>query len=414
MSNLAVDLHSHSGYAGGVGQITLEDVAQTMKYKGIDVFGTGDCLLPARMNELKRKLKETRPGLFSLPGDSSYFALQTEVIFTSRIPGYKNKITAHHVILFPDFKSVEKTALFLEKSGIKNTIGRPFITTESQAQAEKYFFEIKNIHPEIEIIPAHVMTPDGILGSKNRLKSIKEFYGKFTEEIKVIETGLSADPEMLGKIPDLHKMTMISNSDCHSAALNRIGREFTVLDTEDISYSDIIKALRLNKVVFTAEFNPKEGRYFNTGHRKDRPGHEKELILTDNIPEDLICPVCGKKMILGVNERCLELSDENLIPLKRRSKHLIPLSEAVAESLNTKSVKSKKVIETTKKIIDIAKTEINLWRLSDDSCKELLDNQIQSQTLHSIIAVKNGNFRFNPPGFDGNYGKLEILKRTEK
>ena len=38
---LAVDLHSHSGYAGGVGQIELTAVSRTMKLKGIDIFGLG-------------------------------------------------------------------------------------------------------------------------------------------------------------------------------------------------------------------------------------------------------------------------------------------------------------------------------------------------------------------------------------
>jgi uncharacterized protein (TIGR00375 family) len=408
MTNIAVDLHSHSGYAGGVGQITLEDISKTMKQKGIDIFGTGDCLLPERMNELKQKLIEKKPGLFSLKDDTSFFALQTEVILTTRIKGYKNKITAHHIMLFPNFAAIEAMATLMEKWGMKNTIGRPFITTDEQAVLERCLFEIKNIDPLIEIIPAHVMTPDGILGSKNRLKSMKEFYGDFANEIKVIETGLSADPEMLGNIPDLHKMTMISNSDCHSAALNRIGREFTVLEMKDLSYESMIESLRQNKIAFTAEFNPAEGRYFNTGHRIDRPGHEEELILTENIPEDLLCPVCGKKMTLGVAERCKELQDESLKPLKRQFKHLIPLVEVVANSLNTKSVKSKKVVELTEKIIEITKTEISLWALSDEQCKELLDNQVPPQTLTSILAVKNGNFRFNPPGFDGNYGVLEI------
>ena len=42
--HLSVDLHSHSGHAGGVGNIRLEDIARAMRKKGIDVFGTGDCL----------------------------------------------------------------------------------------------------------------------------------------------------------------------------------------------------------------------------------------------------------------------------------------------------------------------------------------------------------------------------------
>ncbi len=34
-----VDLHSHSGYAGGVGDISLDVVAETMAKKGINAFG---------------------------------------------------------------------------------------------------------------------------------------------------------------------------------------------------------------------------------------------------------------------------------------------------------------------------------------------------------------------------------------
>ena len=54
---LCVDLHSHSGYAGGVGDIQLNDIVNTMSYKGIDVFGTGDCLYPKRTHELYQELK---------------------------------------------------------------------------------------------------------------------------------------------------------------------------------------------------------------------------------------------------------------------------------------------------------------------------------------------------------------------
>jgi len=43
---IAVDLHSHSGYAGGTKNISLEGLASSMILKGIDVLGTGDCLFP--------------------------------------------------------------------------------------------------------------------------------------------------------------------------------------------------------------------------------------------------------------------------------------------------------------------------------------------------------------------------------
>ena len=403
---LAVDLHSHSGYAGGVGQIELTAVSKTMKLKGIDVFGTGDCIFPPRTEELKQELKEVSDGLFALQGDDSKFLLQTEVIFSTKLVHKRNKTIAHHVILFPDFESIYKMQLLMNKWGMKNTIGRPFITSDTQKEMEDQLFEIANIHPLVEIIPAHIMTPDGILGSKNDLDELKEFYGKFLPKIKAIETGLSADPKMLEKIPDLAKLTFISNSDCHSAALNRIGREFTILDVDQIDYKSIINAIRQNNIMMTAEFNPAEGRYFLTGHRADRKGHSHELIFADKIPANLICPICNKKMNMGVRERTIQLQDNAIIPITRKYLHLIPLIEVIAASQNLKSITSKRVKEVFDIIMSIFPSEIALWQ--SDSIQVMLDKRIDQKTINQILAVKEGDFKFQPSGFDGTYGKLII------
>ena len=403
---LAVDLHSHSGYAGGVGQIELTAVSRTMKLKGIDVFGTGDCIFPPRTEELKQELTEVNEGLFALQKDSSKFLLQTEVIFSTKLAHKKNKTIAHHIILFPDFESIYKMQLLMNKWGMKNTIGRPFITSNSQKEMEDQLFEINHIHSLIEIIPAHVITPDGIFGSKNDLDELIEFYGKFLPKIKAIETGLSADPQMLEKISDLAKLTFISNSDCHSAALNRIGREFTVLDVQEVSYKSIINAIRQNDVLMTAEFNPAEGRYFLTGHRSDRKGHSHEVIFEDKPPANLICPVCNKKMNLGVRERSIQLQDNSIIPIPRKFMHLIPLIEVIAASQNLKSITSKRVKEIFDIIMNIFPSEITLWQ--SDSIQVMLDKRVDQKTINQILAVKKGDFIFQPPGFDGTYGKLII------
>ncbi|MCK5050917.1 MAG: hypothetical protein KAS53_04215 [Candidatus Cloacimonetes bacterium] len=403
---LAVDLHSHSGYAGGVGQIELTAVSKTMKLKGIDIFGTGDCIFPPRTEELKQELTEVSEGLFALPRDDSKFLLQTEVIFSTKLAHKKNKTIAHHIILFPGFESIYEMQLLMNKWGMKNTIGRPFITSDTQKEMEDQLFEIRNIHPLIEIIPAHVMTPDGIFGSKNDLVELSEFYGSFLPSVKAIETGLSADPKMLEKIPDLAKLTFISNSDCHSAALNRIGREFTILDVEQVDYKSIIYAIRQNNVIMTAEFNPAEGRYFLTGHRADRKGHTHELIFANKIPEKLICPVCYKKMNLGVRERSTQLKIDSIIPIPRKFMHLIPLIEVIAASQNLKSITSKRVREIFDIIMNIFPSEIALWQ--SDSIQVMLDKRVDQKTINQILAVKKGDFIFQPPGFDGTYGKLII------
>ena len=401
---IVVDLHSHSGYAGGVGKIELEDVSKAMKQKGIDVFGAGDCIYPPRTKELQKKLKETNNGLFSLVNDISLFLLQTEVILSTKLKGYKNKTVAHHVILFPNFESIYRIQDLMKKRNFKNTIGRPFIVTNSQAELEDVLFEIQAIDKYIEIIPAHIMTPDGIYGSKNMLSGIKEFYGKYFKHIHAIETGLSADPDMLNRIPDIAYLTFISNSDCHSVALNRIGREFTSLKVDELSYKGIIEAIRKNMVNFTAEFNPQEGRYFLSGHRKGKNGHKEDLILEKY---NDICPVCNKKIIMGVKDRCSMLTDRTIKPMKRKFFHIIPLIEVIAYSLNIKSVNSSKVKNIFYKILENYKSEIDMWLAKD--LKDMLDSKIPDKTITSIIAVQEGKFLFEPPGFDGVYGKLKII-----
>ena len=168
----------------------------------------------------------------------------------------------------------------------------------------------------------------------------------------------------------------------------------------------IISALRNNRVELTAEFNPAEGRYFQTGHRANRADHECEVIFDQNPPEDLVCPICGKKMNLGVQQRCLQLQDKSIVPRKRKFKHLIPLVEVIANSFGVKSVSSSKVIKEFNAIMDIFPSEISLWQ--SDSIQVLLDKRISEKTINRILAVQQGDFGFDPPGFDGLYGCLKI------
>lgn len=405
---LAVDLHSHSSYAGGAGLISLHSLARTMRFKGIDVFGLGDCLFPRWQNEYKSQLEALPNDLYNLKGTNTFFIRQTEVILTVALDNYKNRIIAHHIILFPDDKAIQKTTEWLHKKGHRNTIARPFIVCRNQNELRDSLYEIQSIDPMIEIIPAHILTPDGILGSKNGLNSWNEFYGDFTEHIHAVETGLSADPSMLCQIPDLQGKAFISNSDCHSAALNRVGREFTILDTDETSYESIIMAIRGNKIAMTAEFMPTEGRYYLTGHRADRHDDKKEICYYESDPENYNCPLCGKKMLQGVKNRALILSDSQLPNEHNEFMHLLPLIEVIAYAAGTRQVDSKKIISCYNKCLSVFDTEINLWQSSEQIIQELLDNNLPQEIIKHIIAVKKGDFIFDPPGYDGCYGVLNI------
>ncbi|NOZ12416.1 MAG: hypothetical protein GXO69_02065 [Acidobacteria bacterium] len=413
---IAVDLHSHSGYSGGVGKIRLENIAETMKLKGIDIFGTGDCLHPAWNAKLKEELTETANGIYRLSGfPKAGFVLQNEMVLTAALsPASKTRKSVHMVFLYPNFHSTEIVSRLLDKYGVKNTIGRPFVKLESPAAVSRFLKNVMDAAPGTLAFPAHAMTPDGIYGSHNPVTYLEEFFGDYAKEIRLIETGLSADPEMLDRIPECRSLNFISNSDCHSAALNRIGREFTLLNVDTPDYSGIRKALTETGISATFEFNPREGKFFATGHRKGKEGHSHESfrLETGKIPDR--CPVCGKALTIGVADRVSQLSASQKKQftskiLHRDFHHLIPLVEVISAGLGQKSVSGKKVLSLYRICVEKCGNEVSLWQMKLPELAQRLQ-KLPDSVLASILSVHEGKFTFDPPGYDGEYGKLKILR----
>jgi PHP family Zn ribbon phosphoesterase len=108
--HIAVDLHSHSGYAGGVGRLSLTDIDSTMRRKGIHVFWAGDCIHPARALELRAELTETERACLPCRAATRRFLMQTEVILSVQLPGRRTRTVAHHVLLLPGFAGHNRRA----------------------------------------------------------------------------------------------------------------------------------------------------------------------------------------------------------------------------------------------------------------------------------------------------------------
>lgn len=423
-----VDLHSHSGYAGGVGDISLETVALTMAKKGIDVFGVGDCLQPAWREKYAKRLVEKEPGLFALrEADASLaaarFALQTEIIITSPVDSGGRKGT-HVVLLFPSLAAVDDAISLLRKWDVKVGMGRPFVKCDSRDDVAEKCAVLRAIDESVLVIPAHVMTPQGVYGSDHPVDGMAEVFGDFAERIAVVETGLSSDPALLALIPELDSRTLISNSDCHSGALNRVGREFTALDVDRPSYDEIVRALRSRRVRYTAEFNPAEGRYFLTGHRAglERHGDAYCYYSPDKVPADGLCPICGKKLTIGVLDRVLYLSAKQCgeaspcrigdIAPKQEAKLLVPLIEVIAAGLGVKSVTGRKVVGLYDQAVKETGTEAALWELTDAEAEAAFSGKMPDAVVHAIMRVKKGEFSFMP-GFDGQYGGLRLGEKID-
>jgi len=205
----------------------------------------------------------------------------------------------------------------------------------------------------------------------------------------------------------LDRFSLISNSDSHSP--QKIGREANVFNTE-MSYKAVTGALKKkdkNKFLYTIEFFPEEGKYHYDGHRlcnvRFSPQESKK--------NKNICPKCGRPLTIGVMNRVAELADrpegfvpENSIPFKR----MIPLAEIIADTIGVGEA-SKAVNAEYSAIIPRLGTEIEV--LAEVSEDKLL-KELPIKIAKAIVNVRNGNVNILP-GFDGEYGEIEILKEKD-
>jgi PHP family Zn ribbon phosphoesterase len=419
--HLSVDLHSHSGASGGVGDIRLDQVAETMARKGIQVFGTGDALHEGWLAHLERELDAAEPGLYRLPAaPAARFLIQTEIIVTAPAGGGRKGV--HTVLLLPSLAAARAVAGRLDEWGVKRTIGRPFLTCASIDEVAERLHAVQATDPGIEIIPAHVLTPQGIYGSDRPVDRLADVFGAAAELVRVVETGLSADPAVLALIPELDARTLLSNSDGHSGALHRVGREYTTLEVPAASYAEIIGALRAGRVVRTAEFTPAEGRYFLTGHRAGKGGHGEDAYCyfsPDRVPAGNLCPLCGKELTVGVLQRALHLSAAqgeprtlDAVSARQPCVHMIPLVEVIAAGLGIKNPAAKKVLACYEAIIAAAGSETAFWAMDETDALRALEMAQRPAVSRAVLQVRSGEYTFRPLGYDGVYGELALGETT--
>ena len=398
------DFHIHSKYSRAVSPLMdLGNLDKWAEIKGIKVLGTGDFTHPKWFNEIKKELSPAEQGLFKLRGSKS----GTRFILTSEISCiYKknSKVRKIHIIVFaPSIATVEKINFKLNKIGNLHSDGRPILGLD----AKELLKIVLDIDKNCLVVPAHVWTPwFSIFGSKSGFDTLEECFDEYTKYIYAIETGLCSNPAMNWRLSQLDKITLISNSDAHSLA--KIGREANVFNT-DLSYTAIIEAIKnkdKNKLLYTVEFFPEEGKYYYDGHRSCN------LSLTPKQSKKYnnICPKCGKPLVIGVLNRVEELADrpegflpKNAIPFKS----LIPLNELIAEAVST-SVSSKEVAKHYNNLIKELGPEFKI--LLESTEQEISEKSLPEIAL-GIIKMREGKVSIKP-GYDGVYGKIKIF--TEK
>ena len=407
------DLHIHSRYSRATSkQGTPEYLELWAKKKGISIVGTGDFTHPEWRKELAEKLVPAEDGFYCLRkdsvleesgkygGETPRFVISGEISSIYKKNGKVRKV--HNVILLPGLEDAEKLSKKLETIGNIHSDGRPILGLDSHDLLEIML----EICPEGILIPAHIWTPHfSLFGAFSGFDTMEECFEDLTPYIHAVETGLSSDPPMNWRLSALDRLQLISNSDAHSPA--KLGREANLLDIE-MSYQGLYKAIQEGKgLEGTIEFFPEEGKYHFDGHRKCH------LCLTPKEAEAYggICPVCGKKITIGVDHRVMQLSDRDDGEARKNKKpyeNLVPLPEVIAASTG-KSSGSKKVQEQYENMLKKFGPEFDILRKIPIEEIRKEEGYLVSEGIRRLRA---GQVK-RKPGFDGEYGTISLFEPEE-
>lgn len=409
------DFHIHSHFSIATSkELQPEFLEYWARMKGIKIVGTGDFTHPGWTKELKEKLETSEDGLFRVKTDfkkSTTFPVEDDVRFmlTAEISSIYKKNgkvrKVHNVVFAPSFEVVDKIQSKLAGMGFNITSdGRPILGLDSRDLLELCLDASENIF----FVPAHIWTPwFSALGSKSGFDSIDECYGDLSEHIFAVETGLSTDPPMNWLVSSLDKYTLISNSDAHSP--EKLGRNANLFDTE-ISYPSIIEAMKTgNPETFlgTIDFFPQEGKYHYDGHRKC--GIQWSPLET--LQHNELCPVCGKKITVGVMNRIAQLADRDDLttrPNRLPFYSLIPLKEILA-GIEGVGPNSKKIAKQYEHLIRKAGSEFNLLLHYNINDIKPLAGDIVAE---AIRRMRNREV-YIKEGYDGEYGMIKVFKDGE-
>ncbi|MBI2449491.1 hypothetical protein HYV49_04305 [Candidatus Pacearchaeota archaeon] len=247
------------------------------------------------------------------------------------------------------------------------------------------------------------MTPwFGLFGSKSGFDSLAECFQEQRKHIYAVESGMSADPSMIWRLKE--NTSIVSFSDLHSFWPWRIGREATIFDIniDALSYKSIIKQIRENSFHATIETDPAYGKYHYDGHRTCNfscsPAKSKEL--------NGICPVCGKELTIGVDNRIEQLAKmpAGYFPAKRKKFYkLLPLHELIAFHIKS-SLSSKKTWLIYNQLIEKFGNEFNV--LIKIEKIDIINAGFKQELAELIINNRIGNLKVKP-GYDGVYGEIQ-------
>ena len=395
MNEIFADLHVHIGRSEqgkpikitAARSLNFANIAkECYERKGISVVGIIDCASPYVIEDIENFLKtgeayEIKDGGI-IYKDKVCILLGSEVE-TSEVGRNGHKGAAHNVCFFPHLKDIKGFSQEMSHH-IKN------ITLSTQ-RSDLSGYELIDIVEKYNgiLIPAHIFTPH------------KSYYGNCTDRLEnifkeklnkifAVELGLSADTFLADTISELERMTFVTNSDAHS--LPKIAREYNKIQVEDISFKEIVMALKNEggrKVLANYGLDPKLGKYHRTYC------DNCESVIETKHPVE-VCPKCGSdKVTFGVFDRIELIKDkEKTKSPKNRPPYIYQVPLGFIPGVGPKYIT---------KLLDAFNTEMNiLHKLSKDDIEAVVGEKIANK----IVDARDGNVKIESGG-GGVYGKVK-------
>ena len=379
MYEIFADLHVHIGRSKSnkpikitaAKSLNFENIAkECVEKKGINVVGIIDCASPYVIEDIEEFLKNGEAYEIKDGGiiykDKVCILLGSE-IETAEVNEQGKTGSAHNICFFPSLKDIKGFSKEMS-THIKN------ITLSSQRAdiSAYYLIDIVEKYNGI-LIPAHVFTPHKSFYGNCTDRLEKIFKEKFNKII-AIELGLSSDTFLADQISELETRTFLTNSDAHS--LPKIAREYNKILVEDISFKEIVKALKNEdgrKIICNYGLDPKLGKYHRTYCET----------CGKNVPGDApvtTCPDCDSKNItMGVFDRIEMIKDktETKSP-KNRPPYIYQVPLTFIPGLGSKTIE---------KLLNKFETEMNiLHKLSKDDIEQIVGEKI----ANNIILAREG------------------------
>ena len=396
MYEIFADLHIHIGRTEngkplkitGARSLNFANIAkECCERKGIQVAGIIDCASPYVIEDIENFLKTGEA--YELKDGGIIYKNKVCILLGSEVEtsekGRNGKSgSAHNVCFFPYLKDIKGFSNELAKH-VKNV-------TLSTQRSDLSGYDLVDIVEKYNgiVIPAHIFTPHKSYYG-NCTDRLKEIFKEKYDKIFAVELGLSSDTFLADEISELEDKTFVTNSDAHS--LPKIAREYNKMQVEDISFKEIVKALKGEdgrKIIANYGLDPKLGKYHRSFCEDCNDSIEIDEAAT-------VCPKCGGQNItFGVFDRIELIKDkkETKSP-ENRPPYIYQVPLSFIPGVGGKTIE---------KLLDNFETEMNvLHKVSKDDIEAVVGEKVAKNIVNSI----NGNIHVHSGG-GGVYGKVEV------